>query len=142
MTNETLRLAREALAEYYKDDAPVMVLIDSELAQAEQAKGQKTWLMQKAEAAGFVTLEGYVHWLEQKSAIIPPAQPAREWADLTESEIQDALEAEFLGSLSKRNWQDDLRVARAMESASREKNAGQPVKTPKIVPMEHTHIIR
>ena len=41
MTNETLRQAREALAEYYKDDAPVMVLIDSELAQAEQAKGRE-----------------------------------------------------------------------------------------------------
>ncbi len=36
---------------------------------------------------------------------------------LTDEEIQDALEAEFLGSDAKRNWQDDLRVARAIEAA-------------------------
>jgi hypothetical protein len=36
---------------------------------------------------------------------------------LTDEEIQDALEAEFLGSDLKRNWQDDLRVARAIEAA-------------------------
>jgi hypothetical protein len=36
---------------------------------------------------------------------------------LTDEEIQDALEAEFLGSEAKRNWQDDLRVARAIEAA-------------------------
>jgi hypothetical protein len=36
---------------------------------------------------------------------------------LTDDEIQDALEAEFLGSDLKRNWQDDLRVARAIEAA-------------------------
>jgi hypothetical protein len=36
---------------------------------------------------------------------------------LTNEEIQDALEVEFLGSDLKRNWQDDLRVARAIEAA-------------------------
>ncbi|NCX55644.1 MAG: hypothetical protein EBW87_00380 [Burkholderiaceae bacterium] len=36
---------------------------------------------------------------------------------LTDDEIQDALEAEFLGCDTKRNWQDDLRVARAIEAA-------------------------
>jgi hypothetical protein len=36
---------------------------------------------------------------------------------LTDEEIQYALEAEFLGSDAKRNWQDDLRVARAIEAA-------------------------
>ncbi len=36
---------------------------------------------------------------------------------LTDEEIQDALEAEFLGGDAKRNWQDDLRVARAIEAA-------------------------
>jgi len=36
---------------------------------------------------------------------------------LTDEEIQDALEAEFLGCDAKRNWQDDLRVARAIEAA-------------------------
>lgn len=36
---------------------------------------------------------------------------------LTDEEIQDALEVEFLGSNLKRNWQDDLRVARAIEAA-------------------------
>ena len=36
---------------------------------------------------------------------------------LTDEEIQDALEAEFLGCDTKRNWQDDLRVARAIEAA-------------------------
>jgi hypothetical protein len=36
---------------------------------------------------------------------------------LTDEEIQDALEAEFIGSGLKRNWQDDLRVARAIEAA-------------------------
>jgi len=36
---------------------------------------------------------------------------------LTDEEIQDALEVEFLGSDLKRNWQDDLRVARAIEAA-------------------------
>jgi hypothetical protein len=36
---------------------------------------------------------------------------------LTDEEIQDALEVEFLGSDLKRNWQDDLRVAQAIEAA-------------------------
>ena len=36
---------------------------------------------------------------------------------LTDEEIQYALESEFLGSDEKRNWQDDLRVARATEAA-------------------------
>lgn len=36
---------------------------------------------------------------------------------LTDEEIQDALEAEFLGCDKKRNWQDDLRVARAIEAS-------------------------
>jgi len=40
---------------------------------------------------------------------------------LTDSEICDALEAEFLGSDAKRNWQDDLRVARAIEALILEK---------------------
>ena len=41
---------------------------------------------------------------------------------LTDEEIQDALESEFLGSDAKRNWQDDLRVARAIEAKLKEKN--------------------
>jgi hypothetical protein len=41
---------------------------------------------------------------------------------LTDAEIYDALEAEFLGSDAKRNWQDDLRVARAIEAKILEKN--------------------
>ena len=36
---------------------------------------------------------------------------------LTEEKIQDALEAEFLNSDAKRNWHDDVRVARAIEAA-------------------------
>ena len=36
---------------------------------------------------------------------------------LTDEEIRYALESEFLGSDEKRNWQDDLRVARAIEAA-------------------------
>lgn len=36
---------------------------------------------------------------------------------LTEEEIRYALESEFLGFDEKRNWQDDLRVARAVERA-------------------------
>ena len=41
---------------------------------------------------------------------------------LTDEEIQDALEAEFLGCDAKRNWQDDWRVARAIEAKLKEKN--------------------
>jgi hypothetical protein len=41
---------------------------------------------------------------------------------LTDEEIRDALEAEFLHSDGKRNWQDDLRVARAIEAKLKEKN--------------------
>ena len=41
---------------------------------------------------------------------------------LTDEEIRDALEAEFLHSDGKRNWHDDLRVARAIEAKLREKN--------------------
>ena len=43
---------------------------------------------------------------------------------LTDEEIQYALESEFLSSDEKRNWQDDLRVARAIEAAHgiKEKN--------------------
>lgn len=36
---------------------------------------------------------------------------------LTDEQIRDALEAEFLGADAKRNWQDDLRVVRAAEAA-------------------------
>ena len=36
---------------------------------------------------------------------------------LTDEEIRDALEAEFLHSDEKRNWHDDVRVARAIEAA-------------------------
>ena len=36
---------------------------------------------------------------------------------LTDEEVQYALESAFLGSDEKRNWQDDLRVARAIEAA-------------------------
>ena len=36
---------------------------------------------------------------------------------LTDEEIRYALESEFLGSDEKRNWQDDLRVSRAIEAA-------------------------
>jgi hypothetical protein len=36
---------------------------------------------------------------------------------LTDEEIQYALESEFLSSDERRNWQDDLRVARAIEAA-------------------------
>ena len=42
---------------------------------------------------------------------------------LTDAEIFDALELEFLGSdTNKRNWADDLRVARAIEAKILEKN--------------------
>jgi hypothetical protein len=40
---------------------------------------------------------------------------------LTEVEIFDALEAEFLGESTKRNWADDLRVARCIEAKLLEK---------------------
>jgi hypothetical protein len=40
---------------------------------------------------------------------------------LTVTEIRDALEAEFLDSGTKRNWQDDLRVARCIEAKVLEK---------------------
>lgn len=40
---------------------------------------------------------------------------------LTDVEIQDALEQEFCDSGVKRNWQDDLRVARAIEAKILEK---------------------
>jgi hypothetical protein len=40
---------------------------------------------------------------------------------LTDVEIQDALEAEFLGEDTKRNWADDLRVARCIEALVKEK---------------------
>jgi hypothetical protein len=40
---------------------------------------------------------------------------------LTVTEIQDALEAEFCDSGVKRNWADDLRVARAIEAKILEK---------------------
>ena len=40
---------------------------------------------------------------------------------LTDAEICDALEAEFLGEDTKRNWQDDLRIARAIEAKILEK---------------------
>jgi len=43
---------------------------------------------------------------------------------LTDEQIQDVLEAEFLGCDAKRNWQDDLRVARTIEAAHGIK--GQP----------------
>lgn len=41
---------------------------------------------------------------------------------LTVTEIRDALEQEFCDSGVKRNWQDDLRVARAIEAKLLEKN--------------------
>lgn len=58
------------------------------------------------------------------------AAPAQEPADvtLTESEIRDALEAEFLGEAQKaqkRVWEDDLRIARAIIAAQRAKEAGK-----------------
>ena len=40
---------------------------------------------------------------------------------LTVTEIQDALEQEFCDSGVKRNWQDDLRVARCIEALVKEK---------------------
>jgi hypothetical protein len=40
---------------------------------------------------------------------------------LTVTEIRDALEQEFCDSGVKRNWQDDLRVARAIEALILEK---------------------
>lgn len=43
--------------------------------------------------------------------------PIAQRKPLTDEEIRDALEAEFLHSDGKRNWQDDLRVARAIEAA-------------------------
>jgi hypothetical protein len=41
---------------------------------------------------------------------------------LTVTEIRDALEQEFCDSGVKRNWADDLRVARAIEAKLLEKN--------------------
>jgi hypothetical protein len=40
---------------------------------------------------------------------------------LSDAEIFDALEQEFLGGNIKRNWADDLRVARAIEAKMLEK---------------------
>ena len=40
---------------------------------------------------------------------------------LTDAEIYDALEAEFLGEDTKRNWQDDLRIAYCIEALVKEK---------------------
>ena len=53
-------------------------------------------------------------------AIVAALRPAPK--TLTDVEIQDALEAEFLGEDTKRNWVEDLRVARAIEAKSLEKN--------------------
>jgi len=53
-------------------------------------------------------------WLVEavKNATTPPQRKP-----LTDEEIQYALESKFLSSDEKRNWQDDLRVARATEAA-------------------------
>lgn len=40
---------------------------------------------------------------------------------LTDTEIYDALELEFLGEDTKRCWADDLRIARAIEAKILEK---------------------
>jgi hypothetical protein len=47
-------------------------------------------------------------------AIVACLKPAPK--TLSDAEIFDALEAEFLGEDNKRNWADDLRVARAIEA--------------------------
>jgi hypothetical protein len=41
---------------------------------------------------------------------------------LTDTEIYDALELEFLDSGTKRCWADDLRIARCIEALVKEKN--------------------
>ena len=53
-------------------------------------------------------------------AIVAALRPAPK--TLTDTEISDALESEFLDSGTKRNWADDLRVARAIEALMLEKN--------------------
>jgi len=50
-------------------------------------------------------------------ALLKPAPPKT----LTDTEIYDALELEFLDSGTKRCWADDLRVARAIEAKILEK---------------------
>jgi hypothetical protein len=64
------------------------------------------------------------HFATCKARPVPEVEPfaQRTWVGLTDEEIQDALEIEFLGCDAKRNWQDDLRVAQAIEAKLKEKN--------------------
>jgi hypothetical protein len=61
----------------------------------------------------------YFRWKKPSSTYKPiplyTTPPQRK--PMTDEEIQYALESAFLGSDEKRNWQDDLRVARAIEAA-------------------------
>jgi hypothetical protein len=52
-------------------------------------------------------------------AVVAALRPAPK--TLTDAEIYDALEAEFLGEDTKRCWADDLRVARCIEALVKEK---------------------
>ena len=47
-------------------------------------------------------------------ALAALSQPSPELAGVSDEEIRDALEAEFLGEAPNRVWEDDLRIARAI----------------------------
>lgn len=62
---------------------------------------------------GWGNLESWARTMAEQAvselAALQSAQPA----EVSDAEIRDALEAEFLGEPGKRNLEDDLRVARA-----------------------------
>jgi hypothetical protein len=76
----------------------------------------------KDEPVAWLTDTGSVWKSWGKDTDLPLYTTPPQRKPLTDEEIQNALEAEFLGCDAKRNWQDDWRVARAIEAKLKERN--------------------
>jgi hypothetical protein len=120
--DEALRLALEALefdSFYATGKQEAITAIKAAL----EAKDEPAAWMYPDDLKRFETSEAYAeaYSIEMVSPTqgetVPLYTTPPQRKPLTDEEIQDALEVEFLGSNLKRNWQDDLRVARAIEAA-------------------------
>ncbi len=119
MTKEVLKLALEALeTSMYPQQKQLQAItaIKEALAQPEQEPkcGAIIEVFGKDWRLEYLSLPVGKHKLytQQYTYTTPPQRKP-----LSDEEIRYALESEFLGSDEKRNWQDDLQIARAIEAA-------------------------
>lgn len=105
----------EGLGEFTKYNMEVAFLAGKNtlLAQPEQEQSkpqQRNSIMDNQEAIEVTK----IYWDGDRLMAVPAARPSkREWVSLTDEQIRDALENEFIGETGNRNLQDDIRVARA-----------------------------